>query len=456
MIRGLYNHLDQHLKDLNDKFKKDEIALRNEVDSEIKMQMLNKLKELKYTQTELYGCDFLYELGKLTIYRKLDSSPQIPKIITYDLVTIKNIDKNICSYEGFFDNISKLNDDVELKREDEYIVGIMGNIKFNSYNNGQSNANIELKVISNYLNYYTVINQYNSSAENYDKKFNERFQLKCIRKNNMKMFDEQIDIIHSIFYKVNILITNTNNSNINTCQQLDTSYDLDIYNSIALKIERANYNEKLKKYNFQTLPKECCDRETPPEEKFSCCQKCYTTLNNKNSVEFIRRETVISSAICTKDRIIRDVSNSSEDIIFNQFSLKYDFNILRQNTDMNSVLFIIFEKSFNDFWSDKIHEISNDGRNDISMADLIEHKDETIENLSGVNKTLNQRIKVLEQSQLKYKKSSEYEKTLHIQIKTLKSNIITMEKKIDKLTNDKEVIQLKYTVLKNKLGSLME
>ena len=249
MIRGLYNHLDQHLKDLNDKFKKDEIALRNEVDSEIKTQMLHKLKELKYTQTELYGCDFLYELGKLTIYRNLDFSPQIPKIIKYDLANIKNIDKNICSYEGFFDNIFKLNDDMELKREDEYIVGIMGNIKFNNNSYKMEwDTNGELKVISNYLNYYKVINQYNSSSVNNNKKFNERFQLKCIRKNDMKMFDEQIDIIHSIFYKVNILITNIDNSNINTYKQLDTSYDLDIYNSIG-----EDYNNYGNPYRYKYL-----------------------------------------------------------------------------------------------------------------------------------------------------------------------------------------------------------
>ena len=101
MIRGLYQHLDNHLLELEEKFRSDEMALRNKVDIEIKSQMSKKLKELKYDQTDLYNIDFLYELGKLAMFRVI--SPQGERYINPQQY---KMDKKIGGEaNGLWDNI---------------------------------------------------------------------------------------------------------------------------------------------------------------------------------------------------------------------------------------------------------------------------------------------------------------------------------------------------------------
>jgi hypothetical protein len=462
MIRGLYQHLDTHLTELEEKFKKDEITLRNKVDLEIKSQMAQKLKELKYTQTDLYRGDFLYELGKLTIFRDLRtalnytaSSYSIYNTNPISYKFDKKIDgesnelwTDICNYAGFFNNISKLNAD-KLLRDDEHIVGISGKIIFSGNNNScKKLSSLEIKVISNYLNYYEVIHQYGSSNTMVIN-FNERYQLKCIRKNDMKMFDNQIDIISSTFYKLDIYIPDDK-------FQLYTSYDLDSFNMIELNQEKENFEKKMKTYNYQTLPKECRDVSIVPEtddEKLACCQKCHNTLNGNNRSEFQRRNDQINRKI--HEATSKANIKTYDPTIFNSLTTTGDFSILRQSKHKDDVIFMIFEKWFNDFWADKIEDISGDSIQDISIADLIEHKDEIIKTLSTEKKTLLQRIKLLEEQHIQNKKCSEYETKLKTQIKTLKGKITSMETEYTQLIKDKGKIDVNYQELKNKLSSLL-
>ena len=449
MIRGLYQHLDSHLHELEEKFKKDEIELREKVDLEIKSQMSQKLKELKYTQTDLYRGDFLYELGKLSLYRNINDSTKID----YNFNKKTELWTDICKYEGFFNNISKLNAD-KLLREDEYIVGISGSVSF-SKEIGIKLISININLISNYLNYYDVINQYNFNNVNIGRPFDERFQLKCIRKNDMKMFDNQIDIISSTFYKLEILINvpsqhNTARSKYN----LDTCYDVNSFNMIEFNQEKEMFESKTKTYNYETLPKECRDTSILPDtddEKLACCQKCHITLKRKKQEEFTLRYNKIIPNINNTTIIDRQHHDHN---IFNLFTTTGDYSVLRDSKNRDYVIFMIYEKWFNDFWADKIEDIGISVK-DISMADLIEHKDTIIDNISSENKTLHERIKSLEVELIKNKKCSEYENNLSIQIKTLKCKIITMEKEYNKLKKSEEEIEVKYQNLKSKLGSLI-
>ena len=75
MIRGLYQQMDNQLKELEEKFKKDEYDLREKIDKEIKQQMSDKLKKLKYTNSDIYKEDFLYDFGKNNMYRTLSKQP---------------------------------------------------------------------------------------------------------------------------------------------------------------------------------------------------------------------------------------------------------------------------------------------------------------------------------------------------------------------------------------------
>lgn len=473
MIRGLYQHLDTHLQDLEEKFKKDEISLRNKVDMEIKSQMAQKLKEFKYTQTDSYREDFLYELGKLSLYRDrshchnkgvLDINYMFNTKIggeSYGLWT------DINKYEGFFNNLSKLNAD-KLLREDEYIVGISGGIHFNwsedhphlqTEYKGIRLGTINLKVISNYLNYYEVLNQYDFSNANIGRPFDERFQLKCIRKNDMKMFDNQIDIINSTFYKVDISILfspshrNGHNNNPIT-YHLYTNYDVDSFNMIELNEEKDMFEKKTNSYNYQTLPKECLVSvyiDSTHGEKLACCQKCHNALKGKKHGEFAHRNNTINAKM--RENVIKD-KLSYDPNIFNLFTTTGDYSILRDSNHRDYVIFMIYEKWFNDFWADKIENVG-ESEKDISISDLIEHKDTIIDNALTENKALNERIKLLEAKVIKNTKCSEYEKGLCLEIKNLKGKITTIEKEYKKLTNDKDEIDVKYTKLKSKLGSLI-
>ena len=458
MIRGLYQHLDNHLLELEEKFRSDEMALRNKVDIEIKSQMSKKLKELKYDQTDLYNIDFLYELGKLAMFRVI--SPQGERYINPQQYKMdkkiggeaNGLWDNICIYEGFYNNISKLNAD-KLLDEDEYIIGIIG--KLNLYNNNSSIniGNVDLKVITNYLNYYEVINQYPYDNSNINKKFNERYQLKTIRKNNMRLFDKQIDIINATFDKIDNQIYYKNGSNNEYTYHIYTHYDIDRYNFIELYIEKDSYSKKIKEYNYQCLPKECCQEDVEhenDEDKFRCCQKCYNELNSKKNNDFYIKQTQLDSKI-------RNNSNTSitDKDIFTLFSKDGDFSVLRKNRNKDNIIFIILEKFFNDFWEDKIENISNDCVKDISVADIIETKDDSINKLSDENKLLKRRIKTLEKAEKHFKKSSEYEDELKMEIKSFKQNITAIEKKYKKLELDKIEIEKKYNEFKLKLGTLI-
>jgi hypothetical protein len=227
---------------------------------------------------------------------------------------------------------------------------------------------------------------------------------------------------------------------------------------IELNQEKENFEKKKKTYNYQTLPKECRDVSIVPEtddEKLACCQKCHNALNDKYRSEFQRRNDQINTKIREATAKAKANIKTYDPTIFNSLTTTGDFSILRDSNQRDDVIFMIFEKWFNDFWADKIEDISGDSIQDISIADLIEHKDEIINTLSTEKKTLLQRIKLLEEQHIQNKKCSEYETKLKTQIKTLKGKITSMEKEYTQLIKDKGKIDVNYQELKNKLSSLL-
>ena len=187
MIRNLYQKLDDRLNELEEKFKLDEQKIRNEIDREIKSQMIEKLKKKNIKKTEDYGKSFLDIFGKCNSLISLGSgSTDNYGMFYYSSVNesyIKGIiSENIHTPKGFFYNLNKLNDDKSLQK-DEYIIGIYGdmNIYYSSlsfYSNNLDN----IILISNYYNSYQLINQYPYSQNQTNKKFNEVYQLKLLKK----------------------------------------------------------------------------------------------------------------------------------------------------------------------------------------------------------------------------------------------------------------------------------
>jgi len=449
MIRGLYTHLDEHLKELEDKFKKDEMELRHKIDVEIKSQMSAKLKALDYKQTENYKQTFLYDISQSTLYRDLnitsnDGYYQGQTDIKYNLVEISNsLLTNCRTYYYFFNNLHLLNDDILLQK-DEYIIGFIGHVNVNHGINQhhcsyQSNYDImlnqqNLKFITNYFNYYDIIEQYNFQIPN--KIFNERYQLKRNIQNDMKLFDEQIDIVISSFTKLQIHITITNHNSRNSANNiinkyiLYTLYDTDVINIVHNFNKKLQYDKEIKEINYPSLKQECIEEDTTSDStdyilRLKCCKKCHD-----------KQKTIL-----TRNRP-------------SSIPVK---NILNKTIDLNhsETLFHIFEKSFNDFWSDKIQEISRKSKVDISMAQLIEHKDKLNEDLTTENKTLKLKIKELDQKLTRNISCKEYEEQLKSQIKTQKEDIDRLGIELIDIKRSKMELSKTYQQLKSKINSLM-
>ena len=96
MIRQIYNSMDNQLKELQEKYRQDEILLRKKIDTEIKQQMSVKLKELNYKQTENYMEDFLKGYSYFILNSSINSF-----IKRYGNTTTNDYS----SFSGFFDNI---------------------------------------------------------------------------------------------------------------------------------------------------------------------------------------------------------------------------------------------------------------------------------------------------------------------------------------------------------------
>ena len=297
MIRGLYNHLDTHLKELEDKFKKDEIELRQKMDVEIKSQMSSKLKELNYKQTENYKHRFLYDISQSTLYRAFNglyiennysgNYGREQTDIKYKLEEISSsLLTNCISYHYFFNNLHLLNND-KLLQKDEYIIGFIGHINVSNHNSGSYNISIgaskELQFITNYLNCYDIILQYNHQITN--KTFNERYQLKRDVQNDMKLYDEQIDIITSSFSKLQIYIqTSQSSSSIYNNYIFYTLYDEDVIKAVHNFNKKLKYDKEIKEINYSSLKQECIedtDIELGYKYRLKCCQKCHNKEKSK-------------------------------------------------------------------------------------------------------------------------------------------------------------------------------
>ena len=116
MIRNLYQKLDDRLNELEEKFKLDEQKIRNEIDKEIKSQMIEKLKKKNIKKTEDYGKSFLDIFGKCNSLISLESQrTENYGMFYYGSVGsyIKSIiSEYIFTPIGFFYNLNKLNDDL--------------------------------------------------------------------------------------------------------------------------------------------------------------------------------------------------------------------------------------------------------------------------------------------------------------------------------------------------------
>ena len=459
MIRGLYSNMDKYFKDLEDKFKKDEMELRIKIDSEIKSQMADKLKKINYNNTENYKSDFLESISLITSHLSYDYNTYKNPINNYGLhfdYNRTNIE-DILSFHGFFENITELNHDCSLY-QDEYIIGFIGNISFqnnnipnNSYNNqGLSNkkigcrfTDIKLKVITNYLNFYDVINQYDLGQINNNKQFNERFQLKLIRKNDMKLFDKQIDIIVSIFGRIQLFFTEqlTTSQNYETVYyNFYTYYDNDISNYINEFNNSEILKEKINTYrNSKHSLKVECIKNDSNLNKYICCQKCFDEQEKIDNQKIVNGKTKM-------EKNLQNRGSYSGKLYYSTIHIKHNYNLN---------IFEIFENQFNDFWADKIQEISGESKADISMAQLIEHKDKNIADLQIQNKELERKNKLLENQVSQNIHCKEYETQLKEQIKTQNLDIENLNSKLKTIEEEKSDLNQKYQALKSKIQALM-
>tara|TARA_Y100000389_G_scaffold187204_1_gene208386 strand:- start:282 stop:1157 length:876 start_codon:yes stop_codon:yes gene_type:complete len=274
MIRNLYQKLDDRLNELEEKFKLDEQKIRNEIDKEIKSQMIEKLKKKNIKKTQDYGKSFLDIFGKCNSLISLGSGrTENYGMFNYGSINdsyIKSIiSENIHTTRGFFYNLNKLNDDKSLQK-DEYIIGIYGDMNINYSSSSSYSSNLgnldNIILISNYYNSYQLINQFPYSQNQTNKKFNEVYQLKLLKKNNIILQDELIDYVSNIFNKVNIKL---NQSSGNTILNFHTLYNLSVYDSFMYNLLHSNYasysNDKISM--VQGLPQQCLIKKRKVKKK---------------------------------------------------------------------------------------------------------------------------------------------------------------------------------------------
>ena len=424
MIRQIYNSMDNQLKELQEKYRQDEILLRKKIDTEIKQQMSEKLKELNYKQTENYMEDFL----KGYSYFILNSS-----INCYGNTTTNDYS----SFRGFFDNIHLLNNDESLY-EDEYIIGLYGDITYNVPQQQQFSTRamfqrITITFITNYLDIFELVVQFpfnNFSSH----RFNTIFNLKEIGRNDIKLFDRQIDIISSVFNRLKFDIINYNgpngsqNHDIKNTPIFGKGYGAIYECAKDLETWSKYYTDLQQKKPIANLKKECIPNtknDKPPsnETKRKCCQKCRSEEQTSN----IQKLNLELHEVKTK---------------------------LENYNDQNITLVKIFELNFNDFWAEKMSEISGETQTDISIANLIQNKDDIISGLNSEIISLTKEIEIKDSEiELSYK-SKEYEETLKKENKYLKKEIETKDIEYSILSKKFTEIESKYNDFRNQLSSI--
>lgn len=220
MIRNLYQELDSQLSDFHLQFQNAQESLRTKFDLEIKTQMANLPDKIHKTYTPSYQKDFLDIIGKNTFHNKIQTTANF-KPILHSGTSPTSVNQPFY-YSSFFYNLELLNQD-SLLRDDEYIVGVYGFITCHRTTHVRSQTpeelvcRFQLNVITNYLNLYRVNapNGGNLTQHNYHKTFQERYQLKEVRKNNLLLSDREIDIITSIYHKIKIVFQGFHQDSLN-------------------------------------------------------------------------------------------------------------------------------------------------------------------------------------------------------------------------------------------------
>ena len=187
-----------------------------EVDTKSGMKIKQRLQKEGYTHTENYKRDFLEILGKNTLTGNLDFINTIElerQDCHFNKTGIAQEPALPYTLSGFFQELPRFNDYAELGKN-EYIVGIYGDVSSNYFQMDSKKDTVPLMstqnlyLISNYLNIYLVINQYDLSETNFSKSFEERYRLRKCQAHEFHLFDSQIDIISSVFQKVNVELKN--------------------------------------------------------------------------------------------------------------------------------------------------------------------------------------------------------------------------------------------------------
>ena len=135
-------------------------------------------------------------------------------------------------------------------------------------------------------------------------------------------------------------------------------------------------------------------------------------------------------------------------------SLSIDFTESQKNLKPCYELFDIFEKNFNDFWSEKINEISSDTGNEISMANLLQNKEDIISELNIEIGNLKQDIVRKEKLIKETTVSKDYESAIKEENKKLKKELKQSQKENTDLQNQYETVDRKFNEFKSQLDKL--
>ena len=179
-------------------------------------EMKSKVQMEGYTTSGNYHRDFLEVIAQSAINNQLNYLNTIDidrQLIHFKATEMEDGSLPAHTLNGFFRQIHKFNDYEELK-EDEYFVGLYGNVNSNYFKMDAKTTPScvlgvnKLYLISNYLNIFSVVNQYDLTPQNLDKTFEERYRLWPQKQNNVLLFDSQIEDISTCFQNLNVELTN--------------------------------------------------------------------------------------------------------------------------------------------------------------------------------------------------------------------------------------------------------
>ena len=258
----------------------------------------------------------------------------------------------------------------------------------------------------------------------------------------MKLFDKQIDIIVSIFGKIKLFFENKMQINQNQYETVYYNFYLFFFKDISNYINQFNNSEILKekistyRSSKHSLKVECKKNDSNLN-KYVCCQKCFDEQEKIDNKKIENKKT----------KMEENLQNRGQGYpTYTYINIKYNYNLN---------IFEIFENQFNDFWADKIQGISGESKADISMAQLIEHKDKNIADLQIQNKKLERKNKLLENQVSQNIHCKEYETQLKEQIKTQNLDIENLNSKLKTIEEEKSNLNQKYQAVKSKIQALM-